>query len=103
MTSKLVVVSGDSGIGKTSVCTQVAGAGQGAGAGCGRDPCRHARRVARQRMGIDVEDLGLVKNALAKARAEPGDGETNGPATAGWRLTGRSGNGAQPSAHGNAM
>jgi len=86
MTPRIVVVSGDSGIGKTTVCTQVAVLAKVRGLAVA-GILSPSRWVAERRMGIDVEDIRSgQKRPLAKARAEPGRGETNGPATVGWRF-----------------
>jgi nucleoside-triphosphatase len=82
--SVLVVLSGDSGCGKTTLCAGVIAAARARGlavAGVLTVPSRADGRQA----GLEVEDLASgERRPLAQARAQPGPGP--GLATEGWRF-----------------
>jgi len=84
MTSRIIIISGDSGIGKTTICDKIAALARARGLSVAGilSPSRWA---AGQRTGIDVQDIRSgQKRPLAQARTE--HETTNGPATAGWRF-----------------
>jgi nucleoside-triphosphatase THEP1 len=80
----LVVLSGESDCGKTTLCAQVAGLAGAAGldvAGL----LSPARRAGGRKVGIDVQDLRSGRRRpLAEARA--GSEPDAGPGTEGWRF-----------------
>jgi len=85
----IVILSGKSGCGKTTLCAQVAALARARGlavAGVLTPP----RLADGRKVGLDVEDLRTgQRRSLAEAGAEPGRsiaGSTDGPATESWHF-----------------
>jgi nucleoside-triphosphatase len=82
--SVLVVLSGDSGCGKTTLCAGVIAAARARGLAVAGVLTLPSRLDGRQ-AGLEVEDLSSgERRPLARARVEPGPG--SGLATEGWRF-----------------
>jgi nucleoside-triphosphatase len=80
----LVVLSGESGCGKTTLCAQVAGLARAAGldvAGL----LTTARLASGCKVGLDVQDVRSGRRRLL-AEARAGCEPAAGPATGGWRF-----------------
>jgi nucleoside-triphosphatase THEP1 len=83
-TPEMVVLSGESGCGKTSLCTQVARLARAAGldmAGL----LTPARLAGGRKVGLDVQDVRSGRRRLL-AEARGGREPIAGPATEGWRF-----------------
>jgi nucleoside-triphosphatase THEP1 len=81
---EIVVLSGESGCGKTTLCAQVAGLARAAGldvAGL----LTPARWASGRKVGLDVQDVRSGRRRLL-AEARAGCGPVAGPATDGWRF-----------------